>query len=181
MQLGTIYLSESKKRQISELIASNREADITYVGDGHFRSSFLNIVNGKIDEKLEIMSPSTKSDNIIDELYYQQFEQNKKDLKYKLMLKKRVKLPAYELKDQIVDIIAKNQVCVISGETGCGKTTQVAQFILDDYIMRKKASACKIICTQPRRISAISIAMRVAEERAEKLGNSVGYQIRLEK
>lgn len=64
---------------------------------------------------------------------------------------------------------------------GCGKTTQVAQFILDDFIKKGKGSQCKIVCTQPRRISAISVAERVASERNENLGRSVGFQIRLEK
>lgn len=64
---------------------------------------------------------------------------------------------------------------------GCGKTTQVVQFVLDDYIVKKKGSMCNIVCTQPRRISAVSVAERVASERDEKLGESVGYVIRLEK
>lgn len=64
---------------------------------------------------------------------------------------------------------------------GCGKTTQVAQFILDDAIERGNGSVTKVVCTQPRRISAISVAERVAAERGENLGKSVGYQIRLEK
>lgn len=64
---------------------------------------------------------------------------------------------------------------------GCGKTTQVAQFILDNEIENKRGSITKIACTQPRRISAITVAERVANERADNLGNSVGYHIRLEK
>jgi len=64
---------------------------------------------------------------------------------------------------------------------GCGKTTQIAQFILDDQLEAGNGSITRIICTQPRRISAISVAERVAAERTEKLGKSVGYQIRLEK
>lgn len=55
-------------------------------------------------------------------------------------------------------MIDNHQVTVISGETGCGKTTQVTQFILDNYIERGKGSACRIVCTQPRRISAISVS-----------------------
>jgi HrpA-like RNA helicase len=66
--------------------------------------------------------------------------------------------------------------------SGCGKTTQVAQFILDSCIMKDKGSMCHIVCTQPRRISATSVAARVAEERDEVCGEeSVGYQIRLER
>jgi hypothetical protein len=63
----------------------------------------------------------------------------------------------------------------------CGKTTQVPQFILDSFLKGKGLHLCNILCTQPRRISAMSVAERVADERAEKLGKSVGYQIRLEK
>lgn len=55
-------------------------------------------------------------------------------------------------------MIDNHQVTVISGETGCGKTTQVTQFILDNCIERGKGSACRIVCTQPRRISAISVS-----------------------
>lgn len=58
----------------------------------------------------------------------------------------------------------------------------MAQFILDDAIMSGRGSTCRIVCTQPRRISAISVAERVADERAERIGEaSVGYQIRLER
>ena len=76
--------------------------------------------------------------------------------------------------------MASNQALVVSGETGCGKTTQVPQFLLDDMIESERGASCSIICTQPRRISAVSVAERVADERGEKIGQSVGYQIRLE-
>ena len=62
----------------------------------------------------------------------------------------------------------------------CGKTTQVPQFILDESLSSKGPELVNIVCTQPRRISAIAVSERVAAERAEKLGNTVGYQIRLE-
>lgn len=60
---------------------------------------------------------------------------------------------------------------MISGETGCGKTTQLPQYILESEI--EKLNECNIICTQPRKISAISVAERVAAERGEEIGQTV--------
>lgn len=67
---------------------------------------------------------------------------------------------------------------MISGDTGSGKTTQVPQYIMEMSSERKEP--IRIICTQPRRIAAMSVAERVASERDERLGSTVGYQIRLE-
>ena len=58
-----------------------------------------------------------------------------------------------------------DQVVVLSGETGCGKTTQVPQFVLDSLIDQGRGGECNIVCTQPRRISAVGVADRVAAER----------------
>lgn len=64
---------------------------------------------------------------------------------------------------------------VVSGETGCGKTTQLPQYILETEIEAARGASCSIICTQPRRISAMSVAERVAAERGETLGESVSF------
>ncbi|KAM3221572.1 DExH-box ATP-dependent RNA helicase DExH6 [Capsicum annuum] len=90
----------------------------------------------------------------------------------------RSKLPIASFKDVIISTVVSNQVVLISGETGCGKTTQVPQFILDH--MWGKGETCKIVCTQPRRISATSVAERISAERGESVGDTVGYKIRLE-
>lgn len=76
--------------------------------------------------------------------------------------------------------INENPVVIIRGNTGCGKTTQVCQFILDDYIQTGQGAYCNIVVTQPRRISAVSVADRVAYERNEQLGMSTGYSVRFE-
>lgn len=61
---------------------------------------------------------------------------------------------------------------------GSGKTTQVPQYIMEEYCQWNRE--CRIICTQPRRLAATSIATRISEERNDTLGKSVGYQIRLD-
>ncbi|KAG5074857.1 hypothetical protein JHK84_056088 [Glycine max] len=88
------------------------------------------------------------------------------------MLEFRRSLPAYKKKEAILSVISRNQVVIISGETGCGKTTQIPQFILESEVESVCGAACNIICTQPRRISAMSVSERVASERGEKLGES---------
>lgn len=100
---------------------------------------------------------------------------------YLSMQRVREKLPAHECRAEIVRTVSCNSVVVVSGETGCGKTTQVPQFILDDAIERGISAGCNIVCTQPRRISAIGVAERVASERAQRLGDQCGYQVRLDR
>ncbi|XP_053567900.1 putative ATP-dependent RNA helicase DHX57 [Bombina bombina] len=108
------------------------------------------------------------------------FQTKKSTRNYQSMLQERLKLPAWQKQDTILQLLMKHQVLVISGMTGCGKTTQIPQFILDASLQGPPSNVSNIICTQPRRISAISVAERVAQERAERVGLSVGYQIRLE-
>ncbi|KAH9495031.1 ATPdependent RNA helicase [Bulinus truncatus] len=105
--------------------------------------------------------------------------QNKKSETYQKMLEERQRLPAWETREMIIAAVARHKAIIVSGMTGCGKTTQVPQFILDDALQRDDFNA-NIICTQPRRISATSIAERVASERDDTLGRLVGYQIRLD-
>uniref|UniRef100_UPI00358E29D8 3'-5' RNA helicase YTHDC2-like n=1 Tax=Myxine glutinosa TaxID=7769 RepID=UPI00358E29D8 len=87
-------------------------------------------------------------------------------------------LPIGEYKQKILDIVAKNRVVLVIGETGCGKTTQIPQFLLDASHVAGKP--CRLLCAQPRRLTTVAIAERVAAERGEHVGETVGYQIRLE-
>ncbi len=83
-------------------------------------------------------------------------------------------LPITAYKDEIVDAITKNQVVIISGETGSGKTTQIPKFCLD----AGRGIDGKIGCTQPRRIAAMTVCRRIAEELGEEPGGAVGFKIR---
>lgn len=92
----------------------------------------------------------------------------------------RKQLPVFDMKATIMEAINENPIIIVRGNTGCGKTTQVCQFILEDYIMSGQGAWCNICVTQPRRISAVSVSERVANERCEELGASVGYSVRFE-
>uniref|UniRef100_H2YB32 RNA helicase n=1 Tax=Ciona savignyi TaxID=51511 RepID=H2YB32_CIOSA len=98
----------------------------------------------------------------------------------KQMIEERNALPIIDYKEQLLQLVRDNNVVVVRGQTGSGKTTQVPQYILDSYVESNHASKCNIIVTQPRRISAVSVAERVADERGEELGNSTGYSVRFE-
>ncbi|XP_070503518.1 putative ATP-dependent RNA helicase DHX57 [Chironomus tepperi] len=103
---------------------------------------------------------------------------------YKKMLDGRKNLPTWSMRNEILRVIRENQVCIISGETGSGKSTQTPQFILDEWLEKStntnKPENVEIIVTQPRRIATIGVAERISDERCEKIGSIVGYQIRLE-
>ncbi|KAG2128505.1 DEAH box polypeptide 57 [Suillus cothurnatus] len=85
----------------------------------------------------------------------------------------RKQLPIAKHQDEILSILDHSQILVLSGETGCGKSTQVPAFVLEDQLDR--GLPCKIYCTEPRRISAVSLAQRVSRE----LGDFAGANTRL--
>lgn len=86
-------------------------------------------------------------------------------------------LPIYSFREQLLDAISKYQVLIIVGETGSGKTTQIPQYLHEAGYTK---DGLKVGCTQPRRVAAMSVAARVAEEMGVKVGNEVGYSIRFE-
>ena len=100
---------------------------------------------------------------------------------YELELEKiqldRQSLPVYQYKDDLLAAIRDNQVLIIQGETGSGKTTQIPQYLNEIGYTRNNK---KIAITQPRRVAAMSVAARVAYEMNVKCGHDVGYSIRFE-
>ena len=101
-------------------------------------------------------------------------EERKNRLHHRPLVAFPKSLPITSKREQIVRLIKENQVVIVSGETGCGKSTQIPKMCLE----AERGLAGKIGCTQPRRIAAITIAHRIAEELGEEVGRSVGYKIR---
>ncbi|KAH8871255.1 Pre-mRNA-splicing factor ATP-dependent RNA helicase DHX15 [Schistosoma japonicum] len=99
--------------------------------------------------------------------------------KYFELLRKRVKLPVWEYKENFFQTLSENQVTVLVGETGSGKTTQIPQWCLE-WVTGRYPTKKAVACTQPRRVAAMSVAQRVSEEMDVELGQEVGYSIRFE-
>ncbi|KAK3266651.1 hypothetical protein CYMTET_24741 [Cymbomonas tetramitiformis] len=91
------------------------------------------------------------------------------------MAEQRSRLPAFAKRAEIIQAVQGSPVVIIGGATGSGKTTQVAQYLLEDAVARGAGGGVGIVCTQPRRIAAVSVAERVAAERGEAVGDAVGY------
>ncbi|XP_075980638.1 ATP-dependent DNA/RNA helicase DHX36-like [Anticarsia gemmatalis] len=157
-------------------------------GAGDFKYGYEDIITGTFDEKLDeclaqkslITKRNSETDDLSIVLHadYQNMINMREYKKFKAF---RETLPTYKKSEYLLRCINNNQVIVISGETGCGKSTQVPQLILDQAIENKQGGYVRVLVTQPRRIAASSLAMRVAQERAELMGAGVGYAVRLER
>ncbi|XP_028921035.1 probable ATP-dependent RNA helicase DHX34 isoform X1 [Ornithorhynchus anatinus] len=106
-------------------------------------------------------------------LQYLDFMQKQSLAKLAKLQKERAALPIARLAPRLLSVLRENQVVVVAGDTGCGKSTQVPQYLL-------AAGFSHVACTQPRRIACISLAKRVAFESLNQYGSQVGYQIRFE-
>ncbi|KFK24397.1 hypothetical protein AALP_AAs42641U000100, partial [Arabis alpina] len=94
----------------------------------------------------------------------------------KTVAEQRQYLPIFSVRDELLQVVRENQVIVVVGETGSGKTTQLTQYLHEDgYTLGGIVG-----CTQPRRVAAMSVAKRVSEEMETELGDKVGYAIRFE-
>ncbi|XP_019163495.1 PREDICTED: probable pre-mRNA-splicing factor ATP-dependent RNA helicase DEAH2 isoform X1 [Ipomoea nil] len=102
--------------------------------------------------------------------------------RYYEILEKRKTLPVWHQKEEFLQVLKANQTLILVGETGSGKTTQIPQFVLDavDVETPDKRRKYMIGCTQPRRVAAMSVSRRVAEEMDVTIGEEVGYSIRFE-
>eukprot|EP00794_Sanderia_malayensis_P008277 gene8277-9161_t len=87
-------------------------------------------------------------------------------------------LPIYAKRSAIIEIVDNNQFVVLKGETGSGKSTQLAQYLMERF---SGTANSKVICTQPRKVAAISLARRIAQEQFQKVGEQIGYWVGMNK
>lgn len=169
--------------------ASNKIVKREHVGQEYAQSyadaeklQILKEFEGVDSSSSECQQPSTSSMDTLEDLE----EDVKPDVskpdnelyeKYQMEPKLYCDLPIFDSRTKILNAVRENRCVVLEGDTGCGKTTQVPQYILEDSFQRREY--CNIICTQPRRIAAISIAKRVCSEKNCTIGSIVGYQVGL--
>ncbi|XP_042269194.1 probable ATP-dependent RNA helicase DHX34 [Thunnus maccoyii] len=106
-------------------------------------------------------------------LHFLDFSQRQSFGKLAKLRREQKNLPIFQYRSRVVDLVRRHPVVVVAGDTGCGKSTQVPQYLLS-------AGFNNIACTQPRRIACISLAKRVSFESLNQYGSKVGYQIRFE-
>lgn len=127
-------------------------------------------------------SKSNSDDEQLEESVQQRHlsvHQLKRDAKG--LLKVRTTLPVYQNRDMILKHLNDNQVTILIGETGSGKSTQIPQFMLEELLkLGGKHHGRGIAVTQPRRVAAISLATRVAQEHGCRVGDRVGYSVRFD-
>ena len=153
MQFGAKDAKAKKKTKDTEYDLLVEETQIDFVMAGQMAGS----KGHEIDESEVVMSESEKK---------------------KLSMKEtRESLPIFPFRESLLEAVDNHQVLIIEGETGSGKTTQIPQYLFEAGYTDGNM---KIGCTQPRRVAAMSVAARVAEEMSVKLGSEVGYSIRFE-
>lgn len=142
----------------------------------------LRLAQNSNDPLAEMKREEIIKQKVISEWRKSQLQQ-RSDLKKlpKLSIREqRESLPVFSMRTQLIEAIELNQFLVIVGETGSGKTTQIVQYIYEEALNVVGGTEKLIGCTQPRRVAAVSVAKRVAEEVGCKVGEEVGYYIRFE-
>ncbi|KAH8902299.1 P-loop containing nucleoside triphosphate hydrolase protein [Coniochaeta sp. PMI_546] len=175
-------LDRAAVKQLRDLVRKKKEQELedgvilqgAFKGRGQLRTA----------TDTEDSGSETKRASADPQFYQNIWYQKCSSPKYQHMLQSRMQLPMWLFREQVVETVEREQVVIICGETGCGKSTQVPAFLLEHQLSQGRP--CKIYCTEPRRISAISLARRVSEELGENKGDLgtprslVGYSIRLE-
>ncbi|KAJ9639109.1 putative ATP-dependent RNA helicase ucp12 [Knufia peltigerae] len=155
--------------KLVDLEISRTSFTVQRLSDGHLDATY---------KRKKRLDRTHQRDMRSNSLIYEAWKVRQDSEAQKKMLASREKLPAWAKRHTIIEEIDRHQVTLITGETGSGKSTQAIQFVLDDAIQKMKGSSANLICTQPRRVAALSLCDRVGAERCIIEGDEVGYIIR---
>lgn len=150
-----ISLPPETTRNIREVLKQEKSSSASNASSSRFRNDFGRFKQRDFIQVLKTnVAAATKPEaNYLDEELEIEYLEKAISENYVEMLEFRQKLPAFKMKSEIIEMIGKHQVVLIEGNTGCGKTTQVPQYILDEALLNQKGSCTRILCTQPRRIA----------------------------
>jgi pre-mRNA-splicing factor ATP-dependent RNA helicase DHX38/PRP16 len=149
-------LAGSKLGDILNIKQRDDETETVALDDeGNFDYRKSNQYADALNKKMEAVSDFSKNKSINEQREY---------------------LPVFSVRGQLMQLIHDNKIIIIVGETGSGKTTQLTQYLHETGYTKNGI----IGCTQPRRVAAVSVAKRVAEEMGTQLKQVVGYAIRFE-
>ncbi|KAL2221464.1 putative mRNA splicing factor RNA helicase [Thermoascus aurantiacus ATCC 26904] len=163
---------EWEREQTAKAKAQIQRAEFVDEGDYEYVFDDTQKINFILDSKLEgDRRPLTQEERLLQQ------KLDAAEKKAQSIEETRKSLPIYQYRDELIKAVADHQILIIVGETGSGKTTQIPQYLHEAGYTK---NGMKIGCTQPRRVAAMSVAARVAEEMGVKLGNEVGYSIRFE-
>ncbi|KAJ3750406.1 hypothetical protein DFH05DRAFT_1467125 [Lentinula detonsa] len=177
VQRITMHLTHDLQARVRDLIVDLRSSDLY--------KNRPALAQGTISDSAADLGTRYRTSNrsILAEKSRELRERQKKyneDPSLEKMRATRAALPVHSRSEQILSAIEVNDVTILMAATGSGKTTQVPQLLLDSYTEQGRGGECNILCTQPRRLAALSVAHRVSNERGEQLGRSVGYVVRFE-
>lgn len=158
-------VAEAAEQSLSEHPHKEESPKMEFHDNGEFKGVQRHKTTAALAEKLENGPQNPFTGNNLSERYFD-------------ILKARRDLPVHAQRDEFLNIFHKTQIMVFVGETGSGKTTQIPQFVLYDDMPHLHGK--QVACTQPRRVAAMSVAKRVADEMDVELGEEVGYSIRFE-
>ncbi|KAK5580489.1 hypothetical protein RB653_000508 [Dictyostelium firmibasis] len=162
---------EWEQNRMKSAISENRASSSTNIGGGNEEYEY--VFEDQIEFIKEEVLNQGKKDNGV--LILKPGDDGSAQAKMTIQ-EVRKSLPVYPYREELIEAVREYQVLIIVGETGSGKTTQIPQYLHEAGFSKTG----KIGCTQPRRVAAMSVAARVAEEVGCKLGNEVGYSIRFE-
>ncbi|KAI9889872.1 MAG: Cyclin-dependent kinase catalytic subunit [Vezdaea aestivalis] len=169
------YVPEHEEWEREQVIKAKAQvADTTFIDHSHYDFVFDDSQEIKFMQDLTLAGEGkgmTKEQRFISE------QIRAAEMKATSIEDTRKSLPIYTFRDDLLSAVENHQVLIIVGETGSGKTTQIPQYLHEAGYTK---DGQKVGCTQPRRVAAMSVAARVAEEMGVKVGNEVGYAIRFE-